>query len=445
MTFSCGDADDRLSAHLDGELEPDEARTLETHLESCETCRKKLALLREQDRELADAFSPLRARTTELAERAVARLRAESPRQATPPGSGWFRTGIAAAAGFLLAALIFQGRPSAPPLPVRPTPTLAPGPVESPIAHLALATGAIVWRAAGDPDWQPLATGAALGPGACVKTLGGAKGSLDCACGSEVRLNGETEVQLPAPRRVALRRGEIFTHVAHDPVRFAVDTDQARIEALGTTLDIAHSSRDAATPAVTTVSVVEGVALVGTLTVERGFTCRIEDGRVLTPSPAAQLLTVTRWVNELLALKGDANEEFQKRVNDMLALIGASKMEYLDESEIRALGDHCALPLTRYIESPDSAAHIARRRNAARILADVASSDSVADLVALLGDRDPEVRVQVARGLERLTGTTLGYSEEFWRTPQFETGADAWTDFIGRRDSPWRSPRGKKP
>jgi anti-sigma factor RsiW len=41
----CEETQDRLSAYLEGELEPAERRTLEVHLEECVRCRQELALL----------------------------------------------------------------------------------------------------------------------------------------------------------------------------------------------------------------------------------------------------------------------------------------------------------------------------------------------------------------------------------------------------------------
>ena len=41
----CDEIQDRLSAYLEGEIEPTERRTIEIHLEECVRCRQELALL----------------------------------------------------------------------------------------------------------------------------------------------------------------------------------------------------------------------------------------------------------------------------------------------------------------------------------------------------------------------------------------------------------------
>jgi hypothetical protein len=204
-----------------------------------------------------------------------------------------------------------------------------------------------------------------------------------------------------------------------------VTTDQATIEALGTSLNIVHQ------PARSTVlTVVEGRARMGGVAVASGYLCRVVDGKVQPPVAAYELAMLTKWVNEIVALKGKDNPELQARVNQLLAQIGATKMQHLAEAEIRALGDHAALPLTCYIQSPESLAEGRRRRDAARILADIASAPSVPDFVALLADGDPQVRVQVARGLERLTGQTLGFDAAYWAGTDITRGAAAWKTWL---------------
>jgi hypothetical protein len=114
-------------------------------------------------------------------------------------------------------------------------------------------------------------------------------------------------------------------------------------------------------------------------------------------------------------------------------------MENLYEAEIRGMGDRCALPLARYIQSDVSKKSPRRRRKAARILADIATKEYLANLAALLRDSDPEVRVQMGRGLERVTGTNLGMGKGHWNsiTCNSEDGASKWEKYLGRPELPW--------
>jgi HEAT repeat protein len=94
------------------------------------------------------------------------------------------------------------------------------------------------------------------------------------------------------------------------------------------------------------------------------------------------------------------------------------------EKEILQLGDHCVLPLTRFIQSEQSKGDKQKRVNAARILAKIARPWSVEDLIGLLADDDREVRFHAANALDRLTdGQTHGLAADQWRDADAETRA----------------------
>jgi hypothetical protein len=136
----------------------------------------------------------------------------------------------------------------------------------------------------------------------------------------------------------------------------------------------------------------------------------------------------TRWLNELLARHPGADEEVRHRVDLLWADIGFSKVTYLMEAEIRALGASCVGPLSAFLHS-DKPEHQSedRRAMAARIIRDVAEFQSIPDLVNLLDDRNPKVRFQIAEGLRRLTGRDLGASPDGWRDGTVEERA-AWKE-----------------
>jgi hypothetical protein len=141
------------------------------------------------------------------------------------------------------------------------------------------------------------------------------------------------------------------------------------------------------------------------------------------------LAVATRWVNEILVMKGRDNPELSKRIDDMFATIGEGKMDMLYEEEIRSLGDHCVIPLTRYIQSGRSGQSKLKRTMAARIVSDVAPSWAIPELIELLRDKDGEVRAYAATGLRRLTGKTLDRSPEEWRRDNVmacEPSINAW-------------------
>jgi len=435
--MTCADFEPRLNALADGELAPAERGDVDAHLAGCEDCRRTLEAIRGQHLELDAAFAPERGAVAALAERVVLAQRRPSRRR-------FLLAAAAAAAALVLVVVSVLRERQVAELQERlaraeTSCAALERRLKIPAARLAVATGGVETCPTADGAWTAVAVGGGIEAGAWIRTAERAKCSFDCADGTELRLNGATEICLQKPRAVTLARGEIFTKVAHDPERYTVTTDQATIEAVGTSLNIVHQ------PATSTVlTVVEGRALMGGVAVASGYLCRAVDGKVQKPVAAYELSLLTRWVNEIVALKGRDSPELQARINQLLAQIGRTKMELLAEAEIRSLGDHAALPLTRYCQSPESLNDPRRRREAARILADIASSPSVPDFVALLGDEDPQVRVEAARGLQRLTGETLGLDEKYWAGAGTARGVAGWKAWLQTNEGTWSAPRPPK-
>lgn len=429
--MTCAEILERLSACIDGELEAAERAAVESHVASCASCAEALKATRAVDGSLDDAFAPLRERREAVTARALDAVR----RETNPPNvTGFFKVLLAAAAGFLLAALIFRpwGRPASP---------RADEPRET-IARLEIATGEVEVKMGG--AWAVLATGAEIPRGASVRTSSRSKASFVSNDGSEIRLNGGTEMTFSEDRKVQLAGGQIFTAVQPAKRTFEVATDDGVIKALGTKLDIARQA------ASTILTVVSGRAEISdrrgtTETLEKGFTTSIEKGHLLPSPRSVNLYEATSWVNEILIFKGKDHPELEERVNEMLAMLGRTKMEFMGEEQIRALGDHCAVPLTRYLQSKASADDASRRRSAARILADIASPESITDFINLLSDADAEVRASIAKGLCRLTQRSMGMDPGEWKTApaaEREKAVAAWQAWWQSQTSgcwgPWK-------
>lgn len=430
----------RLSAHMDGALPPGEAQALERELRERPELAAEFAALREQDRALDRAFAPLRQ--TALARAAGLELGA-STRSArpgarhedrAPPGArswAWLAAGLAA--GVLVTGSVLRwGRTPAE----HGKPPLAQGDA---CARLEHALGPVeAWPAGGaDEPAAALVTGAELRPGTRLRTPDGAKCTLILADESRLRLDSGTELVLAGPRRVALRRGRLNAEIRPASERFRAEAGASVVEVLGTRFDLAHRmgapGTEHAGRELTELAVLEGSALLCGERVEAGRRATALDGRFAHAEEAEDLLLITSWVNELIAFEPDRSAEFQERVDALLAMIGRTKMAHLYEWEIRSLGDHCALPLLRYVESEDSRSEVARRRDAARILADVATVQHLGGLAELLNDPDPEVRVSVARGILRLTGGYLGGSPEDFAGQGFAERAAQWRERLKGR------------
>ncbi len=396
--MNCERARECMSALLDSELPRPEGEDLAAHLGRCSSCRDALEELRELHQRLRAAVEPGRAGAQVAARRAMARLAV--PRRRL---GGWRLAAgllLSAGAGFAAAWLVRPGL-------VRPGGAAQPG-----LAELTLATGPIE-TAGAEGVWSVLPTGGAVQAGARVRTGPASRCEFRTADGSEIRLNSDTEFRFSSPRDFELAHGQAWSTVKPAGAPFAVRFAAAQVTALGTQFDVrAESGRGE-------VMVVEGATRVtasgAEQRVEAGEALVVVDGRLGDKQRVDDLVSATRWVHEILLLKRRDNPELQARVNDLLAQIGETKMDFVYEQEMRWLGDHCVLPLTRYIQSPRSQPDENKRHRAARILADIAQPWSVPDLIEMLNDGDGEIRYFAARGLARLTGQDFGRAPESWR------------------------------
>jgi ferric-dicitrate binding protein FerR (iron transport regulator) len=306
----------------------------------------------------------------------------------------------AAVAGFLLGGFALSRPETKPPTDM---PTVE---AQSPTLQLTVATGAVEVERNG--NWQAMPTGGLVGCGEKIRTPDKARCEFRAPDGSEVRLNSNSEVVFETPRKVNLKQGQIWSTVAKAPEPFEVIAAITTITALGTQFDFTH------TPEKTQLSVLEGKTKVRD---GQGKTCEVSAGQQLSyqgnralqpvPKPEFELLKATDWVHEILVLKGRANPELNRRIDDIFAGIGQTKTEFLLEEEIRVLGDHCVVPLTKYLLSDRSKGEDFKRQRGARLIADLAQPRSIGDLIPLLTDNDPEVRKAIVAGLHRLTGLNM--------------------------------------
>jgi ferric-dicitrate binding protein FerR (iron transport regulator) len=421
--MDCEQSLNLLSARLDGEITAEESAALDGHLAACADCRAAGEAMAAQHGRLVRAFAPRRRAAAGVADRVVADL---APRTR----GRWMSVILAAAAGFLLAVMLFQPWRHVPTTIViqhdpAPTPvTTHPAdtrPADVPaIGHLALATGAVQICDGPGQDWRPMETGGALPAGARLRTGPKVRCELQLADGSEVRLNEATELRCPAPRTLELTEGQVWSGVAPAPSPFTVSVPRATVTALGTQFDMRCHGANTTLTVLDGTTRVKGDTIAGGQEAERtvssGQSLEIVNGRPGEPSRVRDLMLSTRWVNEILVLKGRDSPELESRVDDLAAQIGELKESFLYEQEIRSLGDHCVVPLTRYIQSDRSKGHDDKRRAAAGILSDVAQPWCIPYLIELLSDRDGDVRAHAAGGLHRLTGMDLELSVEQWQS-----------------------------
>jgi ferric-dicitrate binding protein FerR (iron transport regulator) len=411
----CDDARRQLDAWHDGSLDAGTRDAVDAHLASCPDCQAAAGDVARLDSDLRRAFSPRRDAATAVAERVLANLGPVMPR------TTWTRSAVlavaAAAAGFLLAVAIFrpweQSRSREPGGTLVEVPPARRDVADGGTIQLAIATGAVECQPG--KSWEAVATGGSVPLGCAVRTQPGARCEFRSPDGSEVRLNGGTEVVFKSPRQVQLVRGQVWSTVAAAETPYRVESPVATVTALGTQFDLLHDDKQSRLTVVSGKTRVEAGQAIREVSAGESLDL---GGKLLSEpqkQPPYQLLQATGWVTEILRLKGHGNPELTRRIDDLFAQIGQVKTIHMPEEEIRLLGDHCVLPLTRYLQSERSRGEQNKRQTAARILADLAQPWSIKDLIGLLNDDDGEIRVRAAAALRRLTAQTQGLEPPQWR------------------------------
>jgi hypothetical protein len=433
----CEEALNQLNAQADGELRAEEAAGLAAHLAECTACRAAANVVQAIDADLRSAFAPRREAAGRLAERVVAELYASAgtapvvaPSVATTPTLAWGQALMAMAAGFLMAVILFR------PWQVDLQDSAAV-PAPEPIARLAATTGPVEMRPWKQIEFFRCPTHTPIAKDSIVRTGPSARCEIALEDGNAVRLDSDTEVTLRGADVVEVNRGRLWSASEAGREGVAVQTSGGTVvpkaaaefaltcEPQGARLTVVDGEVDVETPG-------------GSVVVGPGKKVRIVDGKVEDDPAWRDALLETAWVNSVLALHSSEHPELVERVSQLLANVGAAKLSFLYEDELRRLGDDGVPPLLAYLDSTRGTPDIAQRPAAARIVADVAEARWIGDLIELLTDGSAEVRYHAARGLERLTGRDQGWDAGAWRTqsPDSCEGAQRkWIDWwAGNRE-----------
>jgi hypothetical protein len=403
---SCTEHEARLSAYLDGELAAPETRALEEHLGGCARCAAALDRLRDDDAALDRLYAPAREAADRLEARVLAAVRRE--RRGRPPLQ-LVRPLVWAAAGFLVALAIFRPweRPAVSPTPPQP------------LARVEFATGPLeileggAWRALGPGDPIPFG---------CAVRTNEAKAELDVAGENQVRLDAGTQVAVQSINRIELTQGQIWASSLNPLEIHAGDSKVACVE--GARLN-AQRNEDVAEYVLEAGNATVMDRAGNNIALQPSQSVQVSRGQAQRPVPAQDPALLYGWTIDLVALKGSDDPEFRRRIHDLLALIGETKLDYVPEDQIRQQGTRASKPLRAYLEDTArlKGAELKRRR-AAEILSDIATRDQAGDLETLLDDLDPQVRFAAAAGLRRIMGRSgLPYPPEFWRDASIEERA----------------------
>jgi hypothetical protein len=475
--MDCSYAQDLIGAVIDGQASADDRAALDAHVAGCASCEEQWTAAREVDADLRRLFAPRREAAAALTERIARRitdgpssgLAVDAALAADAASAGvvsrlssrvslhqvvsWL---AAMAAGFLLAVLVFQ--PWTKPTVADPQPQTAQqgasregaksevvaasrnADVRPPVARLVVATGDVTMRPAPEADWSAVSPSPSSAvpcqPGTTLRTQPGVRCEMQTAEGCVIRMNDDSELTVRSARSLELHKGQVWCS-APDDVAMEVSTSVPAE-------DSAPCTKNAAPPVErswtfrcpSNASLISAVGEKGDvrLTAARGEvevrageasrrlppgqTVSIRDGQFAQLPHHEDALLAATWIDALLVKKGHADPELLARVNGLLAQIGQAKASFLYEQELRGLGEHCVLPLLRYVQSSPSADEREQRHKAMRIVADLAPSWTVGDLIGLLDDDDDEVRFQAAAALRRLTGQSHGREPQAWKSPR---------------------------
>jgi hypothetical protein len=448
MSHDCSHTREQFGALIDGELTADEQTLVEAHVRVCADCRAALETLESLHGQLTATLQPLRERASAVADRALARWEtvpaASPPRPVTAGGLGRYLA--AAAAGFLLAAILFNMPPVSRQTVTVPAPAVDSAvdgsATESVAARVVLATGPLQFQAAPTEDWQTIPV-EHLANFACpsdsrVRTESAALCELVTPRGDQLRLNEQTEIALSSQDAIELVGGQLWCRTSPDKSLRLTAVDGHQAETAWTCLPGSESLATKGTAGDVRILAVTGVVEVDAQgmrhSLPAGFSCRSTEIDVIARSSADEFLVASRWMQPLLTRAGHDNPELTRRVDDLLARIGRAKLSFLYEQELRNLGEYGTLPLLRYVQGATSNTDRGRRQTAMRIVADTAPIWMAPDLIALLEDADPEVRSLAAEGLARLTRETHGLSPDDWRgdRERWQPGVASWQAWWAR-------------
>ena len=108
------------------------------------------------------------------------------------------------------------------------------------------------------------------------------------------------------------------------------------------------------------------------------------------------------WQLPLLALSRGSRRELHDSIQRLLAPIGMTKAQHLNETQIRALGPAGAIPLLAYVTEQPNDKDKFLRHTAMRLAVESADNSATALLSRLTSDNDPYIATQAQKALARI-------------------------------------------
>ena len=306
-------------------------------------------------------------------------------------------------------------------------------PAQGTSGKLTIATGKVEVKAVGAETYAPLLEGSTIGPDTWVRTSKSSLAAIDFGDGTQLQLNRNTEIKFVSSRNIGVREGDIYV-IAPDgnKSQFLITVSKTRFRSKGPEFSMGHD----AAKQTSTFYMIRGSSTVATRRdsqpVTKGYWCQTVHGVLNTPDQAGETAVVTAWTHPILARRGPKGvAELNARLQKMLPWLGmlpGANDPY--EQAFRDSGIHGVTFLIGVLKLDPATQNYKRRIAAAKVVGDLAVLKQAPELVNLLKDAEPDVRVFAARGLKRLAGDDLGHGDDYWKGDSRSAGESKWEAWL---------------
>jgi ferric-dicitrate binding protein FerR (iron transport regulator) len=228
----CQKARELIERFVDGTISSDQEQELNSHAETCQTCREEIAHVTLVGEVIGDAFTP-QTTAVQARPRVLAAL-PESPETSRTRLTWRLWTRNAVAAAVLLAAGLLIGL--AADRPPRPEPPASP-PLLPVAMRVSEIEGIVLVRHQGSDAWQPVEPNAPVYLGDTFHPTARATMVLALQDDSTIKLDQNSMLALTSyngTTQFFLEHGECTANLESPHGRFFISTPHGRVEALGT-------------------------------------------------------------------------------------------------------------------------------------------------------------------------------------------------------------------
>ena len=401
--MKCDQVERHLSEYLDEELESEVASAIQVHLSACDTCSNRLSELRSIDTKLRGLVLPDLSARIRAAVSAAAEESTVSKTGLAGPWHGWAMIVAVAASIVIVIAWPKMQVPTVPP-PVAVVP--APNGIELVAATIVRGTGDVEILPLEADAWETLSCEQPRGlrNGTRVRTSSDSLCEIETPNRARIRVDKNAELLVRDASQIEVRGGQVWCETSANGPLWLKATDSLPLTFAcpsSSEVQVTISERGAEC---TSLGEQDAQLTVGAVErqLPRGEKCLVDSDRNIKRE-AAGFPAAKAWQLPLLALdENRRSAELTSILTPMLAEMGRTKVAYIYEQQIRALGPVGAIPLLAFVVDGASASQPDLRRTAIRIASGQADSTAIELLEKLVDDDDSYVSATAAKTLARV-------------------------------------------